>query len=237
MGFCPEGTYANDENQQCVTRCPNSSQTALGQDTFGENTTNSCVEECPYPLFGYPVAQVCVDICPDPYYYNFTNHRCYKCPDPCANCVNPFNCISCNLGYYLHSGACVESCPTFPVILYANPNRICGTAFNCTQGFYALNETKSCVSSCPAGYYVNVQAQACDACMKGCVNCTTVSSCLACNINTAIWSNYVCYTFCSPLKRFYTLKGCVSSCPTGTYLKLTTCQNCSVVCKTCVITA
>jgi hypothetical protein len=93
------------------------------------------------------------------------------------------------------------------------------------------------VTSCPAGYYVNVSAQTCDSCMRGCVNCQTLSACIACNPTAAIWSNYTCHLYCSPLKRYYTLKGCVSACPVGMYLSLTTCNNCSSVCKTCIITA
>ena len=183
------------------------------------------------------MAQVCVGICPDPYYPNITDHRCYKCPDPCANCTYTENCLVCNLGYYLYSGACLESCPTFPVITFANPNRICGTAQQCTQGFYALNSTKTCVSTCPSGFYVNVAGQTCDPCMRGCTNCTTVSLCIACNPIAAIWSNFTCHLYCSPLRRYYTTIGCVSACPTGMYLSLTTCLNCSSICQTCSITA
>ena len=218
MGRCPDTTYASDENQQCVTRCPNASQTILKHDTFGYNTTRDCVEECPIPLYGYPVDQVCVSLCPDPYYMNITDHRCYKCPDECANCTAPYYCLTCNAGFYFYSHSCVASCPTFPVITYANPNRICGTATQCTQGYYALNATKSCVSTCPAGYYVNLGAQSCDSCMKGCIQCLVVTSCISCNPNVSIWSNYTCHMYCSPLRRYYTAKGCVSSCPTGMYL-------------------
>ncbi len=39
------------------------------------------MDECPIPLYGYPVGYVCVDVCPDPYYENITDHRCYKCPE------------------------------------------------------------------------------------------------------------------------------------------------------------
>ena len=209
----------------------------LGHDTFGLNSTHDCVEECPVPLYGYPVDQVCVNTCPDPYYPNITDHRCYACPIACANCSYPQLCLTCNLGWYLYSGACLEACPTFPVITYANPNRICGTAQQCTQGFYADNATKSCVSSCPAGTYVNLAAQTCDSCSRGCINCTSVTNCLKCNPIAAIWSNYTCALYCSPLRRYYTTKGCVSACPTGSYLSLTTCLNCSAVCKTCIITA
>ena len=90
-----------------MTRCPNASQTALGHDTFGLNSTLDCVEECPIPLYGYPVAQVCVHVCPDPYYPNITDHRCYACPVACANCSYPQLCLTCNLGWYLYSGACL----------------------------------------------------------------------------------------------------------------------------------
>lgn len=195
------------------------------------------MEQCPYPLFGYPVAEVCVDSCPNPYYQNYTEHLCYICPVECASCTDPLVCLTCNNNYYLYSGRCVSSCPTFPSITYANPNRVCGTAYQCTQGYYALNSTKSCVQNCPAGYFINVAGQTCDSCMKGCINCQTASACLTCNSLTSVWSNYKCYLFCSALKRFYYTTGCVLNCPTGTYLNLTTCQNCSSTCTTCVISA
>ena len=38
-------------------------------------------------------------------------------------------CLTCIEGRYLYSGQCVQSCPTFPVITYANPNKQCGTSF------------------------------------------------------------------------------------------------------------
>jgi proprotein convertase subtilisin/kexin type 5 len=188
-------------------------------------------------LYGYPVAQVCVDICPDPYYSNITDHLCYKCPEECASCYYPQLCLTCVANHYLYSGACVESCPTFPVITYANPNRICGAAYQCTQGYYALNSTKSCVTSCPAGFYVNIASQTCDSCMKGCSYCLNGAQCITCNSNLSIWSNYKCYVFCSARNRFYGTTGCVAQCPNGTYLNITTCQSCSSTCKTCIVTA
>lgn len=111
MGVCPEGTYASEENQQCVTRCPNANQTMLKYNTWGFNDTNYCVDECPIvsgvDLYGYPVAQVCVNICPDPYYPNITDHLCYICPIECASCAYPQACLTCAPNHYLYSGACL----------------------------------------------------------------------------------------------------------------------------------
>ena len=131
----------------------------------------------------------------------------------------------------------MESCPTFPVITYANPNRVCGTAYQCTQGYYALNSTKSCVKTCPAGFFVNVAGQTCDSCLRGCLTCTSSLTCITCNNNVSVWSNSKCYMFCSVLRRFYGTTGCVAQCPAGTYLNITTCQACSSTCKTCAVTA
>lgn len=93
------------------------------------------------------------------------------------------------------------------------------------------------MSTCPAGTYVNLAAQTCDPCMRGCIECTIVTQCIKCNPVMATWSNYTCHLYCSPLNKFYTAKGCVSVCPTGSYLSLTTCLSCNAVCLTCVVTA
>lgn len=156
--------------------------------------------------------------CINPYYENVTDHRCYKCPDECEECTYPQNCITCIADHYLYSGRCLESCPTFPVITYANPNRICGTAFECTAGYFALNTTKSCVTDCPSGYYKNNTLQACDACLRGCSFCRNATSCITCNDTLALWDDYTCHTYCSPLRKYYTTTGCVQTCPEGSYL-------------------
>jgi hypothetical protein len=57
------------------------------------------------------------------------------------------------------------------VCAYANPNGVCGTAFQCTSGYFALNITKSCVRECPSGFYKNSTLQACDSCLTGCSLC------------------------------------------------------------------
>lgn len=155
----------------------------------------------------------------------------------CASCGYPELCLTCIPNRYLYSGACVASCPTFPVITYSNPNGVCGSAFQCTQGYYALNISKSCVRTCPAGHYVNIPGQTCDPCMRGCLVCTTSSTCATCNTTVSVWSDYKCYVFCSPRNRFYGPTGCVPNCPKGMYLNITTCQNCSSSCKTCIVTA
>jgi hypothetical protein len=121
--------------------------------------------------------------------------------------------------------------------MYANPNRICGTAVQCTQGFFALNTTKSCVANCPSGFFKNNDLQTCDACSKGCTYCLNAAQCITCDSTRSTWSNYKCYLFCSALKRFYFTTGCVSICPKGYYLNLTTCLACSTTCLTCVVSA
>ena len=123
------------------------------------------------------------------------------------------------------------------MITYANPNRICGAATECTQGYYALNSSKSCVATCPGGFYKNIAGQTCDSCMKGCINCTSSDTCAACDTSYSVWSDYKCYLFCSRLKPFYSTTGCVSACPTGYYQDLVTCKTCSSNCLTCIISA
>lgn len=159
-----------------------------------------------------------MEACADPYYQNITDHRCYKCPDPCASCLYPQQCTVCNSNFYLYAGSCLASCPTFPTITYANPNGVCGTAFQCPAGYFALNTTKSCVQSCPAGFYKNSTQQACDACIPGCTLCLNASQCITCNDQVALWDNYTCYLFCSPGNHYYSNEGCVQTCPAGTYL-------------------
>jgi hypothetical protein len=93
------------------------------------------------------------------------------------------------------------------------------------------------VQTCPAGYYVNIAGQTCDACLKGCISCKVSSQCLVCNTNVSVWSNSNCYLFCSVRNRFYGTTGCVAQCPDGTYLNITTCLACSSTCKTCIVTS
>ena len=77
--------------------------------------------------------------------------------------------------------------------------------------------------------------QSCDSCQRGCSTCTNSSNCIICNDLIAIWYQFQCYTFCSPLRRFYTDTGCAAVCPDGTFLNLTNCQACSSICKTCIV--
>jgi hypothetical protein len=84
---------------------------------------------------------------------------------------------------------------------------------------------------------VNIAAQTCDACMKGCISCKIGTQCLVCNTNVSVWSNNTCYLYCSAKNRFYGTSGCVGQCPNSTFLSITTCKSCDSTCLTCSITA
>lgn len=73
--------------------------------------------------------------------------------------------------------------------------------------------------------------------MRGCLVCTTSSTCTSCNTTVSVWSDNRCWVFCSAKNRFYGPTGCVPRCPRGMYLNITTCRNCSSSCKTCIVTA
>jgi hypothetical protein len=73
--------------------------------------------------------------------------------------------------------------------------------------------------------------------MRGCISCQTADRCLLCNTNISIWSNNTCFMYCSARNRFYGTTGCVSQCPTGTFLSITTCRPCDATCRSCAVTS
>lgn len=161
---------------------------------------------------------------------------CSRCPSACLTCINSDNCTTCKSGLYLHIGQCLTDCPTFPVYYYKyDPAFACQA--NCTYPYFAFKGTGKCEQTCPATFYsytVNSTSQ-CLSCPTGCSACiaTNCSSCLSGYIFVSKYRT--CSKKCSVNQAFFLSKGCVSSCPGGTFLldDLVTCQKCNPICSEC----
>jgi len=121
----------------------------------------------------------CLSDCLAGTFADSTSNKCLPCQDPCQNCLNATNCLSCRLGSnpFFENGACVgciSSCDT------CNGTKSNCTSCSVTKGFpYLLNNT--CLLNCPSKYY-NDPLGICSACISPCESCTSslTTTCLTC---------------------------------------------------------
>lgn len=111
--------FADSKTRLCVYTCP----LDYGlQGTFGDNSTNTCVERCPDGSFGD------------------------------ANTVNRFCVAQCTGGAYAdpYTMLCVDVCPASPPLYGYNGNWTC--VQRCPSGLWADDTTRTCVSDCNPEY-------------------------------------------------------------------------------------
>lgn len=166
------------------------------------------------------------------------NRVCQLCTYPCLTCTNISTvCNSCysNSSLYLLNNQCVNasSCPAFTYadtitlscLSCVSPCSLCrgsSTCTTCVAGFFFVNSTSTCETSCPP-YSIGIN-RLCVACLSPCRNCTSsISKCMSC-VDGFYYNgrNYECLT----------------TCPSGLVNNDTTmqCDPCSSPCKTCANT-
>lgn len=125
---------------------------------------------------------------------------------------------SCPLGYFEDTAArrcrrCHKGCET---CLGRNPTQ----CLSCRRGFYHHQETNTCVTLCPAGFYADESQKNCLKCHPSCKKCVDEpEKCTVCK------------------EGFSLARGsCLPDCEPGTYFdsELIRCGECHHTCRTCV---
>lgn len=176
-----------------------------------------------------------MDSCKVGFYGNKTLKSCQACQVECVTCTGYLVCTSCISGFYLYDITCVVSCPSYPVLYYANKQSgICNTS--CSFPFFGEPSIGVCVPVCAALSYPNNITRVCTACPIGCQICNAIgcSSCLT--GFTFLPSAKACNQNCNRTAKFYFNDTCWTVCPAGSYLSydLVHCSACSRPCATCV---
>jgi len=80
-----------------------------------------------------------------------------KCDASCLTCFGSLatNCMSCQSGLYLQGSICILNCP-----------------------FYTMPATGTCITSCPAYYYINTYNNFCEPCPINCPTCLNSTTCV-----------------------------------------------------------
>uniref|UniRef100_A0A6J0TBE0 Proprotein convertase subtilisin/kexin type 5 isoform X2 n=1 Tax=Pogona vitticeps TaxID=103695 RepID=A0A6J0TBE0_9SAUR len=143
-------------------------------------------------------------------------------PDHCNDCLH----------YYYKSKnntrICVPNCP--PGHYSADKKRCkkcspnCDTCFGshsdqcntCKLGYYINEETQSCVSSCPDGFYLDSSRIVCRKCSENCKTCTEFQTCTECRHGLSLQGSR-----------------CVIRCEEGKYYNGRDCEPCHHSCASC----
>jgi hypothetical protein len=135
----------------------------------------------------------------------------------------------------LYNMQCVYSCPSYPIMYYANLlSATC--VINCPAPYFSFAPTGQCQLSCPEGYYTYLGNNSCTACPNGCRTCNSSTECQSCSTGylfVNIYNN--CSQICNSTAIYYFNGQCLTNCIAGTYLlpDMVTCQTCSAECATC----
>ena len=203
MTTCPSNSFLVTTNSSC-TACLSPCATCIGTNT---NCT-SCLASFNGTTWFY-LNNVCFNICPSTYYQSLTNNDCLKCNTSCLDCTAT-QCLSCNSPFLLYGGLCYSSCPTGSYIGNATncigcPTTCtgCVSSTNCTAcitGYSFYNQTDSCLSSCPSGFYSDgSNCLTCPTSPSVCLVCSYVNqqpACITCTAGSLI-QEYVCVTSCT----------------------------------------
>ena len=101
MSICPETSYGDQINWQCVPNCP------TNINGFILDTSNLCVEQCPSPYFAFVTTRTCVIDCGAGKYGELVDRTCVDCPSTCPTCTSESSCTTCDVNMFLEFGGCV----------------------------------------------------------------------------------------------------------------------------------
>ncbi|EAS01190.2 LA domain protein (macronuclear) [Tetrahymena thermophila SB210] len=238
---CQNG-YILDANNQCIA-CSQTCKTCSNQfnqclscfDGYYFDNLNKVCSPC------IPGCKQCNNLtscnvgqCFDPYFYDTTSQTCLQCSPQCLSCTGNNNCTTCEDGYVLISGSCVQcdqdcrkcsqstdNCTdcyqNFKLVQFFRS--YCYQKYSCscslTKGVCNSYSYNDCV--CMQGYY-KVSSNACNKCIQHCQDCTDGSTC----------------TNCFPPYVKTNLNTCVlNKCDSTQYFDGSQCQFCPPGCLTC----
>lgn len=165
------------------------------------------------------------------YYKNIGSGICSLCSSVvglnCNNCSTASVCKSCNLGYVLFNGSCINYVPTgyvnisgVAVVCKGDCATCIGTDTNCTTCLNNNLLNNICYATCPAGY-IGIN-KICQPCTLPCKTCSpTQTSCTSCTPPTPPAS-----------PTYLTSNQCLTTCPDSTYPNSAnyTCTACTSPC-------
>jgi hypothetical protein len=161
--------------------------------TFGDNSTNNCVELCPIDTYGdaQTTNRVCVLYCSQVPQLSFADSSTRRC---------------------------VPQCPSSPPLYGETITFTC--VATCTGITYQSAVNRQCVSSCPAGQFASIWPT--NECVDVCPSnpdsygdSSTNSCVLTCSSGYANTLTRMCELGCSPLFEYG--GRCVQYCPVGYY--------------------
>ena len=214
MFRCPNDTFGENNTRQCVENC-----TFWG--TFADNSTTFCVDICPQDSFAENNSMRCLAQCPPGTYADNSTWRCVSiCPENPAlygdttTQVCVINCPNSLFGDD-SSRVCVGVCPLIPEIYFAySPTQRCYK--DCLFPYFGQpNSTYTtygtCQTFCYTGQYKNMTTHRCEACKVECTQCVSELGCQACITDYYLF-NGTCLTGCASGSG----SSCVSACPFNT---------------------
>lgn len=131
--------------------------------------------------------------------------------------------MSCPSGFFHQKESCNVCSP-----ICASCDIISSNCTECVLGTYLFNFT--CISNCPATFYVEIANNSCRSCPKLCLSCTNSMLCQSCLNGSSYFSqNYSCLNNCPSL--FYSVSNICYSCqlPCKTCLSLSQCLSCQAL--------
>ena len=255
---CPSGYWQDGTNNKCQA-CWNSATSPYTCATCVGPNSNEC-GTCIAGNFFYQGE--CLDSCPDGYWADASANQCQPChnsgtnPLSCMTCTtgSSSSCLSCYPGSFLHLGECLDACP---ILFYGdlatwtcqpcyNPSgspvqAACASCFgplatsclSCYTSTYYFSIDRSCLTTCPPGYFANGLSNPdnrCAPCYTNNPPSYPDGTCVTC---TGPLSNQC--TSCNSSQFLDTNGKCVNDCGTGWWGDTTsnTCQQCDPSCYTC----
>ena len=247
---CPTGKILMTSNNTCVDNCPAEHfltpylecHPCIDNCAECQNQTGNCTK-CREGTYLMQATRRC-EWCEEArgFYLNTTDSRCYKCMDICKTCLNDTTCSSCENNYFISedNGTCTSCGEGYFVDWSVNGNlkckqcdagcRVCeGKKNYCTQcqsGYYFSPDSRTCVSICSTGSFVNLLNQ-CVPCANNCTSCSSpYGHCQTC-IDGLVPIQLTGHVYCG------------SPCPSKFYLdtSLKVCLPCNVRCAECSKTA
>lgn len=218
---CPKNTYSVFNPNNCLN-CDSNCKSCI-------SSKNNCIE-CYNNYYLHIKHNKCYQDCPIGTFKDNELMICSDCNDRCSSCDSKDNCQTCKLGFNLHEGKCVSSCPIGTTSIYgiciacenncnnclSNSPSIC---IECNKNTL-LNKNSKCVSKCENGYFPDFSTRKCSKCIKNCEECLDNKTCSSCFLGYFNINN----------------KECISECPYGYTDIDRTCSKCNEKsnCKTCL---
>ena len=229
---CAPGYYFDSYCKSCHVSC------SVCTSSF----QNAC-SECSSGYFLWPSSTTCSSSCPTGYAKDSSSNTCVQCHASCSQCTgSSTQCSVCNAEYFKQPApddtTCSSSCPagyagdstTRTCVQCDISCSVCTGTGNtqcsaCNLGYFIqpAPAATTCSSSCPVGFWKDIDNRSCAPCNAACAVCTgpDKTQCSECN------SGY----FLQPSGT-----GCLDSCPSPGYWQDTTnhvCATCNTACSVC----